>query len=233
MDIQLPEMLTPAMDAYLKTWRPRICRADTHVGLWASAKGVPMSGEAIYDRVRKHTREAFDHPINPADHASQTLVPRHEWKTFHAALKECSVPMDRIGYGDFGADAGEINFPKKSGGGRAIRHLRYTLKNDTLVIRGAKIGQDADVMVDVFERVLKSGHYAGQTFSYADDEIWRRAKRLDSCGNSSMWREWNMAHHLARVVRDLGAIAGVKFEEGHKSTLPAKELQLFEPELLD
>ena len=57
-------------------------------------------------------------PINPADHGSQFFVPRNEWKTFHAALKECSVPIERIGYGDFGADCGEINFPRKSGGGR-------------------------------------------------------------------------------------------------------------------
>ena len=28
-----------------------------------------------------------------------------------------------------------------------------------------------------------------------------------------MWREWNMAHHLTRVVRDLAAMSGVEFEE--------------------
>ena len=167
-------------------------------------------------------------PTNPADHGGLFFVPRNEWKTFHAALKECSVPIERIGYGDFGADCGEINFPRKSGGGRAIRHLRYTTPTDTLVVRGQKNGADADVMADVFNRVLKSGHFAGQAFSYADDEIWRRANGIGSCGSASMWREWNMAHHITRVVRDLGAMSGIDFEDGRVSEMPAKQASMFD-----
>lgn len=64
LDIQLPDFLTPAIEAYLTTWRPKVCRAEAHDGLWASAKGLPMSSEAIYDCVRKRTREALGHPIN-------------------------------------------------------------------------------------------------------------------------------------------------------------------------
>jgi len=39
-------------------------------------------------------------------------------------------------------------------------------------------------------------------------------------GNPSMWREWNMAHHMVRVVRDLGAMAGITFAEGPVTTVP-------------
>lgn len=64
LDILLPDILTPAIDKYLASWRTQINGAQTHKGLWASAKGVPMSSEAIYDRVRLHTCKQFGHPIN-------------------------------------------------------------------------------------------------------------------------------------------------------------------------
>lgn len=155
---------------------------------------------------------------NPAEHGGKFLVPRDEWRVFRDALQECSVSPEFVGYGDYGADCGEINFPRK-GGGRAIRHLRYTGLADTIVIRGAADGRDEDVMRDVCQRVLDSGHFAGQSYSYADDRIWRCAKSLDGPGNASMWREWNMAHHMTRVVRDLGAMAGITFADGHVSEL--------------
>lgn len=64
LDILLPDILTPAIDTYLDEWRPHIHDSLSHDGLWASAKGVPMSSEAIYDRVRLHTCKRFGHPIN-------------------------------------------------------------------------------------------------------------------------------------------------------------------------
>lgn len=163
---------------------------------------------------------------NPADAGGYALVPRDEWKTFHAAAREWSLPKGVAAYGDFGADCGEMVFPNGSSG-RAILHLRYTTTEHTLVVRGKKDGKDLAVMKDVFQRILDSGHFAGQSFSYADDRIWRGAKGLDGSGNASMWREWNMAHHLTRVVRDLGAIEGITFGGGHVSTAP-EQISLLE-----
>ena len=155
---------------------------------------------------------------NPVDAGADKLVPRDEWKTFSAALRECSVQRDVIAYGDFGADCGEMTF-STSGGGIPIRYLRYTTPDHTLVVRGSKDGQDREVMKEVFQRILDSDHFAGQHFSYADDRIWRGAKGLDGCGNASMWREWNTAHHITRVVRDLGAMEGIQFSDGRVSKL--------------
>lgn len=163
---------------------------------------------------------------NPADHGGKCLVPRHEWRVFHEAVKECSISPDRLGYGDYGADCGEINFPRK-GGGRAIRHLRYTGTNDTVVVRGASSGKDADVMRDVCQRVRDSGHFAGQTCSYADDRICLTAEGSAGPGNASDWREWNTAHHITKVVRDLGALAGVAFKEQPASEV-IKQGDMFE-----
>ncbi|MGF1591797.1 MAG: beta family protein [Kiloniellaceae bacterium] len=158
-------------------------------------------------------------PTNPADAGKRIFVPRNEWKTFLAAAKECSLPSDVLCYGDFGADCGEITFPRKNGGSRPIPHLRYTTKTDTLVVRGREEGSNAEVMKEVFARVVHSGSFAGQSFSYADDEIWRRANGIGGCGSASMWREWNMAHHITRVVRDLGGFVGMNFADGNVSQL--------------
>jgi hypothetical protein len=161
---------------------------------------------------------------NKAESGGQLSIPRNEWKIFNAAMKECSVAPKLVGFGDYGADCGEINFPRKSGGGRAIRHLRYTTQTDTIIFRGADQGKDADIMREVFQRVLDSGHFAGQSFCYADDRIWRGAKSLDGPGHATMWREWNMAHHMTRVVRDLGAMVGTKFADGRVSMLSEQGL---------
>jgi hypothetical protein len=152
---------------------------------------------------------------NPAGAGKTEVIPRHEWDVFHAALKECSIPPDRLGYGDFGADHGKMAFSRKKGGGRAHRQLRYTTTTNTLVVRGADTGTDADEIADVCKRIVNSGHFAGQAFSEADDRIYCLAKGIVSGpGTASNWREWNMLHHMMRVIRDLGAIAGVEFALG-------------------
>lgn len=160
--------------------------------------------------------QASNFPIkNPAAPGKTELIPRHEWDVFHAALEECGIPPDRLGYGDFGADHGTMAFPRRKGGGRAHRQLRYTSVADTLVVRGADTGSDASAMADVCKRIVESEHFAGQAFSEADDRIYCLGKGiLSGPGNASNWREWNMLHHMMRVVRDLGALADVKFDLG-------------------
>lgn len=165
---------------------------------------------------------------NPAAPGKMELIPRHEWDVFHAALKECGIPPDRLGYGDFGADHGTMAFPRKKGGGRAHRQLRYTTVTDTLVVRGADTGKDASVMADVCKRIVESEHFAGRTFSAADDRIYCLAKGIiPAPGSASNWREWNMLHHMMRVIRDLGALAGVEFAPG-RITTASDQPSLFE-----
>lgn len=84
---------------------------------------------------------------NPAENDSQCSIPRSEWQVFLAALNECSVPPNVIGYGDFGADHGEIKFRRKGGGSAPIRHIRYTGKKATFVFRGRESGKQGEVMI--------------------------------------------------------------------------------------
>lgn len=168
---------------------------------------------------------------NPAAPGKTECIPRHEWDVFHAAVKECGIPLDRLGYGDFGADHGKMAFPRKKGGGRAHRQLRYATTTHTLIVRGSDTGKDADVMAEVCKRIVDGGHFAGQGFSDADDRIFCLAKGIIAGpGNASNWREWNMLHHMMRVVRDLGTLAGLEFAPGH-ATPELRQASLFESEL--
>lgn len=150
-------------------------------------------------------------PVGPNEH---TLIAREEWTTFLAALKETGVQPDRLAYGDFGADCGRMVFPTRKGGRRPTPQLRYTGKTHTLVVRGSDSGAFTPTMRAVCKLIIESGEYCGRGFSYADDRIWQNAKgSTDTCGDPTDWRELNTAHHIVRVVQDLGAIAKVTFEE--------------------
>lgn len=152
-------------------------------------------------------------PALPVQANKQTLLPRSEWSVFLSALEECSAGPARLAYGDYGADTGQIVFPK-SGGGRPKPHLRYTTRAETLVVRGPDSGTHTSAMRAVCRTIVDSGRFAGRRCSYADDLIWRYARNIsDGCGDASHWRELNTAHHIAQVVRDLGAMVGKSFAD--------------------
>ena len=52
------------LEHYLSKIRPLFLRAHDHDGLWASAKGCPMTSGAIYSQVCKRTEGAFGFPVN-------------------------------------------------------------------------------------------------------------------------------------------------------------------------
>jgi site-specific recombinase XerC len=52
------------VNLYLADFRGAITGANTHQGLWSSAKGHPMSGGAIYDAVRRRTIKRLGLPVN-------------------------------------------------------------------------------------------------------------------------------------------------------------------------
>lgn len=150
---------------------------------------------------------------NPAEAGKTATVPRHEWTIFNEALRDCVIPHNRLGFSDFGADCGKINFPTRKSGAIAIPHVRYTTKTSTLVIRGAATGSQSERMVSVLKELTEHSDFAGKGFSYADKRMWDTANGRATAGTASNWREWNMAHHIIRVVTDLAALTGVSLEE--------------------
>src|SRR4051794_15704894 len=53
------------VDRFLEVFRPAFFRSDKHRALWPSRKGVPMTGNAIYDAICRRTKAYFGHSVNP------------------------------------------------------------------------------------------------------------------------------------------------------------------------
>ena len=64
LEFPIPDVLSARIDLYLTCFRIAITGANEHQGLWPSARGIPMGGGAIYDAVRRQTREALVFPVN-------------------------------------------------------------------------------------------------------------------------------------------------------------------------
>ncbi|WP_421693940.1 hypothetical protein [Aestuariivirga sp.] len=59
IDAELPVWISERVDRYLEVYRPLIYRSATHQGLWATAKGVPAGGVALYLAFQKETYKAL------------------------------------------------------------------------------------------------------------------------------------------------------------------------------
>jgi integrase/recombinase XerD len=82
-EVGWPDELLAPLKVYLDVHRPFLASLPGRWSkpvddfLWVSSDGSPMTQMAIYDRVRKHTAEAFGVPINPhlfRDAAATTLA---------------------------------------------------------------------------------------------------------------------------------------------------------------
>jgi hypothetical protein len=58
----LPDWSVPCIDRYVGYYRPMFHNAESTSRLWLSRNGRPLDGSALYRRVCKWTRKAFDKP---------------------------------------------------------------------------------------------------------------------------------------------------------------------------
>jgi integrase len=65
IEVSLPEALTPWLERYLASVRPRLLGTATSARLWISCQGAPMSDGLIREHVCKHTKAAFGVAISP------------------------------------------------------------------------------------------------------------------------------------------------------------------------
>lgn len=151
---------------------------------------------------------------NPAKPGQTFIQPRNEWHAWTQAVKFDPSTAQQMVFGDFAADSAKIDF--KVGRAQAIRHCRYTTASDWLVTRGDGEGSDYEVMKDVFERIVDSGEFSGETFSNADSYIYNVARnKSPKAGNATTWRQVNTTHHITRVVADIATVRKIPI-----STLP-------------
>jgi hypothetical protein len=183
----------------------------------------------IIGRWRQIVFQGTNYPsVNPAKPNGNEAVPRNEWLAWKNAIKLDGKSPDHLVFGDYCADCAEFKFSGQSGG-IPIRHYRYATPESWLVVRGISAGKADAVMRDVCQRILASGQFAGRRFSSADDYIFKTANGWDGPGNGSTWREINTAHHITRVVRDIGTIKGMSFVDIRISD-PVDQFSLFDPQ---
>ncbi|MEI9901013.1 MAG: beta family protein [Hyphomicrobium sp.] len=163
---------------------------------------------------------------NPAEDGGDALVPRNEWLAWAGAVHFDKNTDERLVFGDYAADCSIVGFGK--GGGKPTRHFRYATPRYWLVVRGDKEGSHKAVMMDVSQRIVESGQFAGRSFSVADDYIYRTAQGLDGPGSATTWREVNTTHHITRVVRDMGSVKELVFGDTHVGDEDERQTNLFD-----
>jgi integrase len=97
LDYPITEELSARIDLYLEQFRGHIPGASSHSGLWASNKGRPMCAMAIYDAVRRRTKQAFGFAVNlhRFRHAAASFWAIHDPANVRAA-------KDLLGQATFG-----------------------------------------------------------------------------------------------------------------------------------
>jgi hypothetical protein len=163
---------------------------------------------------------------NPADPGQSTLCPRNEWLAWRQAVNFDPTTADHLIFGDYAADSSKMVFGGK--GGRPIPHYRYTTETSWLIERGKASGGYLEVMQDVCNRVVKSGHFAGSVFSHADRLIYRTAHGLEGPGNATTWRQINTTHHVTRVVTDVAKVRGIFIQELAEERVPQEQMALLD-----
>ncbi len=63
LEYPVPTKVGERIDTYLRRYRPLIHGSRSHQSVWASAKGCPMTGDAIYDAICRRTKAAFGKPV--------------------------------------------------------------------------------------------------------------------------------------------------------------------------
>jgi hypothetical protein len=166
---------------------------------------------------------------NPAAEDSTITVPRNEWLAWSSAIQKDANALEHLLFGDYCAD--NANFEFRSGGGAApYPHYRYSAADSWVVARGKSDISPREAMRKVSQSVLDSGVFAGQDFSSADDFIYATANGYAGPGNASTWREINTAHHITRVVSDIGRMRGFSVER-RAVTEPPRQAGLFDQEV--
>lgn len=67
IDADLPDWISERVDHFIDVYRPLICRSSNHAGLWASAKGQPATGEALYCAFQHEVASSLGIHLTPHD----------------------------------------------------------------------------------------------------------------------------------------------------------------------
>ncbi|MEV6797728.1 beta family protein [Micromonospora rifamycinica] len=108
-----------------------------------------------------------------------------------------------VGYGDYGvvpAPPGDVE------PGDRLPTVRYTADDGWWIYRWSRRGGRGDErFADLCRALVAAPHWppAGAGFSWGDQELLRRARRVTGAGSPVNWTAWSTSHHLAHVLAAL------------------------------
>jgi hypothetical protein len=131
--------------------------------------------------------------------------PRRDWRLWER-LRELGVDVTFADYGITGPrpDNDDPQYPPAP-------NLRYTTTAALLWWKGHKDeppeGQRKLEYPDLCELLVKSGNFAGKTFSWGDGSIGSKAEGAPGPGRGQDWVAWATSHHVTVIRTDLDAAA--------------------------
>lgn len=162
---------------------------------------------------------------NPANPGGSHRVLRNEWMAWCKATRFDPTTAEHMLFGDFAADCATMAFGTNVR--RAIRHYRYATPDAWIIERGTDADTDASAMRDVSRRIVRSGGFAGRSFSAADEFIFLTAHGEAGPGTPTKWRAVNTTHHITRVVADIGGVRGFTVRQRAADGSPRSQGSLF------
>ena len=147
---------------------------------------------------------SFPQDLSDVDAATTITLPRHEWNLWNALQRRPKqLPSAALVFGDY-----TISHPiPKELDPRTMRmsaNIRYTTKNDWLIVKGRNVRQYGfDQYFDLCDELIERDEYSGREYSWGDKYIEACAKQIKGPGNATTWRKVGVNHHLTLVTREI------------------------------
>jgi Beta protein len=130
------------------------------------------------------------------------FIERREWQLWSALPKPVREILD---FGDYGIQ--HPTPPKTSGPGMRA-NIRYSVDGRHFIVRGrgeVRI-EGAAQYVGLCERILTSGFFAGEGYSWGDQLIKGCAEGVIAPGDQTKWRAAGTAHHIRLLTEQTRAM---------------------------
>jgi integrase len=123
LEYPISSEMSARIDVYLNEFRGHIPGADKHTSPWASNQGRPMCADAIYNAVRRRTKEALGFGVN-----------LHRFRQAAASFWSAHDPVnvrgsrDLLGHASFGTTEKHYIMAQSRLAGRALAHAVDALR---------------------------------------------------------------------------------------------------------
>jgi Beta protein len=152
---------------------------------------------------------SFPEDLSDVSAADTATLPRHEWDLWRALQKRPNIlPRRDLIFGDYA-----ISHPiSKELDPRTMRmsaNIRYTGRENWLVVKGRNVRQYGfEQYFDLCRTLVKRPEYCGRDYSWGDEYIAECASNSKGPGNATTWRKVGVNHHLTLIVREIANLHG-------------------------